>query len=88
MYSSINAKDFSNGFVNIDAAPADLNKAKETFEDLRVPSNLDAPQPAEKNKGVYKFEANIDFKPEYPFDIPYGFVNVKFVNKWTKWFRK
>jgi uncharacterized protein len=75
------AKDYGNGFVNIDVAPANVKKATEIFDDLRVPSNMDAPQRAEKNKGVYKFEPNTNFKPEFPFDIPFGFVNVKFVKK-------
>ena len=74
-------KDFGNGYVNYDLAPQDMEDAVRKFEDLRVPSNLDNTSRAKKNKDIYTFIANSDFNKEYPYDKPYGFMNVKFIKK-------
>lgn len=74
-------KDFGNGYVNYDLVPQDMGEAVRMFEDLRVPSNMDDARRAKKNKGVYTFTANPDFDKNYPYDKPYGFMNVKFVKR-------
>lgn len=74
-------KDFGHGYLNYDMVPQDDKLAKFIFEDLRVPSNLDNPSRAKKNAGVYVFEENPEFDINYPFDKPYGFMNVKFVKR-------
>ena len=74
-------KDFGNGYVNYDLAPQDMEDAVRKFEDLRVPSNLDNTSRAKKNKDIYTFIANSDFNKEYPYDKPYGFMNVKFIKQ-------
>ena len=72
---------YDNGYVNYDLAPQDMEDAVRKFEDLRVPSNLDNTSRAKKNKDIYTFIANSDFNKEYPYDKPYGFMNVKFIKK-------
>lgn len=74
------AKDHGNGFVNYDVVPKDKKQADELFTKILVPANIDNPWRANKNKGYYKFIQNPAFDPAYPFDNPYGFINMKFVN--------
>ena len=42
---------------------------------------MDDSRRANKNKGVYTFNSNPNFNKDYPYDKPYGFLNVKFVKR-------
>lgn len=78
----IPTKTFDGGYSNYDVLPADSVEMNVVYEKLKLQPNID--NPLRYNVKPYGFSLNPDFNPEYPYDKPYGFINVKFLQDGKK----
>ena len=70
-------KQFSEGFANYDALPADDAQAELVFESMMMPGNADIKN--KRNPSMFRYESNPEFDGMFPFDRPCGYITGRFV---------
>jgi len=66
-------KTFIDALANYDVSPKDASKARTLFEQTRLPAN--PAMALAKEPSLYVYHANPKALADYPFDVPYGFID-------------